>query len=202
VSCILQQRERGTLRVAGTFAGARALLVVPAVKLADVLLVFFSCTSCIGSSDGGTSDVNEIDCTGILCDWSVKEGNPTFGPTWHEGDLGVDLTSSDHVVLELRDVLFATQHDRQLQLRAVLVRDPEVQLAFDIDFYAPGQGQGDTFWDRKPVFLVTRHYDVIEQGVIGWHRPVLVPSEGAAVVLRVTKTGAGRAMLDEVTLGQ
>ena len=84
----------------------------------------------------------------------------------------------------------------------VLVRDPEVKLSFELDFYGVGQGQGQTFWDRGPVFLATRHLDVVEQGVVQWHRPVLVPSEGAAVVLRVVKDGVGRAMLDEITLGQ
>ncbi|HEY8076006.1 MAG TPA: hypothetical protein VIF62_17890 [Labilithrix sp.] len=159
-------------------------------------------TGCITSSDAASSDLDEIDCTGILCDWTVKEGQPQFGPTWHDGDLGVDLSESDRVVLELKDVLFESQHDRQLQLRSVLVRDPEVQLSFDLDFYGVGQMPGATFWDRNPTFLVTRHYDVVEQGVTTWHRPVLIPSEGAALVLRVTKNGAGRAMIDEVTLGQ
>jgi hypothetical protein len=158
--------------------------------------------ACVLSSSGGGNDQNEIDCTGLTCDWTTKQGNPAYGPTWHDGDLGVDLSGDDRIVIELKDVLFATQHDRQLVLRAVLVRDPTVQLSFEVDFYAVGQGQGATFWDRSPTFLVTRHYDVVEQGVLQWHRPVLVPSEGAAVVLRVVKDGAGRAMLDEITLGQ
>ena len=33
------------------------------------------------------------------------------------------------------------------------------------------------------------------------HREVLIPSEAAAVVVRIIKEGDGRAMLDEFTLG-
>jgi hypothetical protein len=171
------------------------------MRCAAVLLVALT-SGCISSTNGTGNDADEIDCTGIACDWATKEGKPGFGPTWHEGDLGVDLSGDGRIVIELRDVLFATQHDRQLMLRSVLVREPEVQLAFEVDFYAVGQMPGPTFWDRNPAFLVTRHYDVVEQGVVGWHRPVLVPSEGAAVVLRVIKNGKGHAMVDEITLGQ
>jgi hypothetical protein len=164
--------------------------------------IAIAAAGCIQSSDGGTNDRNEIDCTGLVCDWNVKEGTPSFGATWHDGDLGVNLSADGRIVLELKDVLFATHSDRQLVLRAAMVRDPSATIAYDLDFFAPGSASGATFWDRAPVFLVTRHVDVIEQGVFRFHRPVLVPSEGAAVVLRVTKDGTGRAMFDELTLGQ
>jgi hypothetical protein len=156
---------------------------------------------CIGSSADGTYPGAEIDCTGLVCDWQVVQGNPIFGPTWHQGDLGVDLSDDGPVVIELKDVLFATHNVRQLELRSVLVRDSTATMAFEVDFYAPGSGAGGTFWDRQPILLITRHLDVVEHGVVKWHRPVLVPSEGAAVVLRVIKDGTGLAMLDELTLG-
>lgn len=165
-------------------------------------LVLLLCAGCVSASTAGGNDVHEVDCSGITCDWTTKEGKPIYGATWHEGDLGIDLSNDGRTVIELRDVLFATQHDRQLTLRAVVVRDASVTLAFDVDFYAVGQGQGKTFWDRDPTLLVSRHIEVVDQGVLQFHRPVLVPSEGAAVVLRITKEGTGRAMLDEITLGQ
>ncbi len=166
-------------------------------------LVFsFLCAGCVSTTSAGGNDLHEVDCSGITCDWTIKEGHPVFGPTWHEGDLGVDLSTDGRSVIELRDVLFVTQHDRQLTLRAVIVRDPSAKLAFDVEFYAIGQGQGRTFWDRGPTLLATRHIDIVEQGVLQFHRPVLVPSEGAALVLRITKDGTGRAMLDDITLGQ
>jgi hypothetical protein len=71
----------------------------------------------------------------------------------------------------------------------------------ELDFYAPGQASGQTFWDRSPVFLVTRTIPVNQQGTFQFARPVLVPSEGAAVILRVVKDGGGPAMLDELELG-
>jgi len=156
---------------------------------------------CVDSTDDGSNGGDEIDCTGLTCDWVTREGNPIFGPTWHDGDLGVDLSSEGPIVIELRDVLFESQHERQLTLRAVIARDTTATMAFDLDFYAPGSAQGATFWDRSPVFLVTRHIEVVEHGVVSFHRSVLVPSEGAAVVLRLSKDGTGVAMLDELTLG-
>ena len=98
-------------------------------------------------------------------------------------------------------MLFEAQDDRQLTLRAFVVRDTTATMKFFVDFYAPGQSPGETFWDRSPVFLVTREIDVVEHGVVAFHRSVLVASEGAAVVLRVVKDGTGLAMLDELTLG-
>ena len=174
----------------------------PPVLLAGAILLGALATGCFESSSSGGSDEDEIDCSGIVCDWTTVQGQPVFGATWHDGDLGIDLSAPGKAVLELRDVFFETQHDRQLELRALLVRDPSATMAFELDFYAPGQGQGDTFWDRQPVFLLTRHVDVVEQGVAQFHRPILIPSEGTAVVLRVIKDGTGRAMIDEITFGQ
>jgi hypothetical protein len=169
-------------------------------KLACVVVVT-SAAGCIDDTDDVDSSGDEIDCAGLTCDWTTIEGAPIYGPTWHEGDLGVDLSNPGPIAIELRDVLFAASQERQLMLRTRLVRDSTVTLSFDFDFYAPGSGTGGTFWDRSPIFLVTRHIDVVDLGVVSFQRPVLVPSEGAALVLRVSKDGTGLAMLDELTVG-
>jgi hypothetical protein len=170
------------------------------MRIEGALLAMLS-AGCIGETSDGSAVGEEIDCTGLTCDWTVIQGDPVFGPTWHMGDLGVDLSNDGKIVIELRDVLFETQDARQLALRAVVVRDTTATMAFDLDFYAPGSAPGATFWDRSPVYLVTRHIDVIEHGVVSFERYVLVPSEGAALVFRVSKDGAGLAMFDELTLG-
>jgi hypothetical protein len=159
------------------------------------------CAGCIGQGSSGGNSKDEIDCTELTCDWIVVQGNPVFGATWHDGDVGVDLSAAGPATLELKDVFFVDHDARQLTLRAVITRDPSASLSFQLDFYAPGQGSGATFWDRGPVFLVTRTIDVGQQGTFKLARPVLVPSEGAAVVLRVVKDGGGPAMLDELELG-
>jgi hypothetical protein len=165
------------------------------------LIAIVLATGCIGETTDGSDTGDEIDCTGLTCDWTVLQGSPVFWPTWHQGDIGVDLSNPGPIAIELRDVLFESQHERQLTLRAVIVRDTTATMAFELDFYAVGSGQGATFWDRSPVYQVTRHVDVVEHGVVAFHRSVLVPSEGAGVVLRVLKDGTGLAMLDELTLG-
>lgn len=165
----------------------------------SALLVLLS--GCIGSGSSGGNSNDEIDCTELTCDWTTVKGSPVFGATWHDGDLGVDLSAQGPAEIDLRDVFFANHDARQMTLRAVITRDPSATLTFVLDFYAPGQASGATFWDRKPVFLVTRTLEVTQQGTFRFSRPVLVPSEGAAVVLRVVKDGGGPAMLDEVELG-
>jgi hypothetical protein len=177
----------------------------PGVRFALAFVALLLAGGCIGSCDGTTPATttgnNEIDCTGLVCDWIVVQGTPIFGPTWHSGDLGIDLSNEGPQVIELRDVLFAANQNRQLALQAAIVRDPTATMAFELDFYASGSDAGATFWDRSPVFLVTRHIDVVPQSVFWFERDVLVPSEGAAVVLRIIKDGTGRAMVDELTLG-
>ncbi|MFI5297077.1 MAG: hypothetical protein ACHREM_03185 [Polyangiales bacterium] len=156
---------------------------------------------CIGSGSSGGNPSDEIDCTELTCDWTVVAGSPVFGATWHDGDLGVDLSAPGEQILELKDVFFVDHDARQMVLRAVLTRDPSATMRFELDFYSPGQAAGATFWDRAPVFLVRRSIDVTQIGTFIFARPVLVPSEGAAVILRVVKEGGGPAMLDELEFG-
>ncbi len=156
---------------------------------------------CVADGETGSGNESyEIDCRGLPCDWVTLEGSVRYGSTWHDGDVGVDLSGEGRAVAEQRVVLLAYR-TRQLDLTASMVRDPGAPTHFEFDFYAAGQGPGETFWDRSPPFLVTRSIDVFEQGVFVLHREVLIPSEAAAVVVRVVKEGSGRVMLDEFTLG-
>jgi hypothetical protein len=174
------------------------------VRIATVLAlpcIVLPVLGCIGQGSSGGNSNDEIDCTELTCDWTVVKGNPVFGATWHDGDLGVDLSANGPAEIDLKDVFFTNQDARQLTLKAVITRDPSATMTFELDFYAPGQAQGQTFWDRNPVFLETRTVPVTQQGTFQFSRPVLVPSEGAAVILKVIKDGGGPAMLDELELG-
>jgi hypothetical protein len=175
----------------------------PIVKSAPrALLVVFAllagCTT--GAGQVLTNEGFEIDCRGVPCDWVVVEGKVTFGPTWHDGDVGVDLSGSGKSVVEQKAVLLQLV-TRQLDLEASVVRDPAVTLRFELEWYAPGSAPGKTFWERSPVFLDTRSYPITEEGVHRIHRTVLIPSESAAVIFRIVKEGNGRALVDELTLG-
>lgn len=110
------------------------------------------------------------------------------------------MSGDGRVVVEQRVVLFPL-HTRQLDLQASILRDADVTMHFEFDFYAPGSAPGATFWDRSPVFLVERSVDVFELGVFVAHREVPIPSEAAAVVVGIIEEGNGRAMIDEFTLG-
>lgn len=177
-------------RRARSRAWMAALLVIAAATLAS--------EGCVVAG-GGTSG-RQIDCSGLTCDWVTVEGTPTFGDTWHQGDHGLDLSGEGRVVVEQRVVLIPP-FNRQLTLQASVVRDPNVSIHIECAFFAPGQAPGATFWDRAPVPLAKRENDVFELGVFRLRRDVLVPSEGAAMILRITKEGSGHAIIDELTFG-
>ena len=173
---------------------ARAL-----VGLASSLLL----GGCAATGDVVSDEGFEIDCRGVPCDWQVVEGHARFKAGWIDGDQAVDLTGdgAERVVVEQRAVLLQ-QTTRQLLFEAAIVRDPNVKLRFEMEWYAPGEGFGKTFWDRAPVLLDTRVYDVWEDDVVHIQRTVLVPSESAAVILRIVKEQSGQAIVDELTLSR
>lgn len=167
--------------------------------------------TCLGLLSGGCAATGEvisdegfeIDCRGVPCDWQVTEGHAKFTFGWTEGDQAVDLTGvgAERVVIEQRAVLLQ-QTTRQLLFEAAISREPGASLRFELEWYAPGEGFGKTFWDRAPVKLDTRVYDVWEDGVVKIQRTVLVPSESAALILRVIKEGTGKVVVDELTLSR
>jgi len=171
------------------------------LALVGVIPFVASLSACVvDGTDDSADESMEVDCRGVPCDWVATQGSPRFGSTWHDGDVGVDLSGDGPAAVEQRVVMFPLP-TRQLELTASIVRDAEVSLHVELDFYAPGSQPGETFWDRAPVFLLTRDIDVFELGVAKIHREVLIPSEAAAIVVRLVKDGDGRAMVDEFTLG-
>ncbi len=95
----------------------------------------------------------EITCDIGACDWTVVEGQAGSG-SWHEGDVGLDLSGAGQVIVEQRSAGFGLPA-RDLSFEASIVRDPGVELRFDLAWYAPGAGAGSTFWDRGPALLDT-----------------------------------------------
>ena len=89
---------------------------------------------------------------------------------------------------------------RELVLRAALARD-EAALRFEIDWYVDGAGEGPTYWDREPLLVDTRGFDVNERGVFELEELISTPSlEVSGLALRVVKEGDGTAIVDEVSL--
>jgi hypothetical protein len=154
--------------------------------------------SCYEQSDRDTEGL-EVDCLDIQCPWTVEEGTPVFGPTWHDGDVGLDLSNPGPISVSLKVVLIG-KNSRQFDLSASVFRDPEATLHVDFDWYGVGQGTGPTFWDRSPPLLAQERVDATESGAYVFHRHVTVPSEAAAFVLHVVKEGGGRAYVDQLTV--
>jgi hypothetical protein len=142
----------------------------------------------------------EIDCDGQPCDWVVVEGNPDFSGSWHPSDPGADLSAPGRIVIEQWTAPFEID-SRELLLEAALVREPSASLRFEIDWYASGEGAGATYWDRSPVLLDSRGFDVGRSGVFLLDELISAPSlEASGAVIRVVKDGTGQAILDELFL--
>jgi len=142
----------------------------------------------------------EIDCDGQPCDWVVVEGEPEFAGSWHPSDPGADLSAPGRIVLEQWTAPFEIEN-RELLLSVALARDPSATIRFEIDWYAAGEGPGATYWDRAPVLIETRGFDVARTGVFRLEELVSAPSlEVSGAVIRVIKDGTGRALIDELYL--
>lgn len=170
----------------------------------SALLVIAACAApaCLQPADPIAAEQLEIDCRGTPCPWTVVSGSAKAGTTWEEGDVGVDLSGNGAAVVELKVVLLQ-QISRTLDLRAAIVRDPAATLQIQIQWFAAGPGVGSTFWDRQPTVIETTSYDVWESDAAALRRTVLVPSEAAALVLRIVKDSKqdAQVMVGNLTLG-
>ncbi len=141
----------------------------------------------------------EVDCIDIQCPWVTDEGTPVFGSTWHQGDVGVDLSAPGPISVSMKIVMIGL-NSRQYDLSAAIFKDPGVGLHFDFDWYGAGSGKGDTFWDRSPPLLTSGSIPATETEAYVFHRHVAVPPEAAAFVLHIVKEGEGRAFVDQLTV--
>ena len=142
----------------------------------------------------------EIDCSGSPCDWTLVEGDAQLAASWHDGDPGADLSGAGRAVIEQRSAPFQLD-TRELELTAAVARSPAAGIRFEIDWYVAGQGDGPTYWDREPLLVDTRGFDVDQHGVFGLDTLVSTPSlEVSGMALRVIKDGDGTAIVDEVNL--
>jgi hypothetical protein len=164
------------------------------------LLALLTAALACGTDDLVGNEGFTIACGEEACDWTVVEGQPTFGPSWHDGDPGLDLSAPGRAVVEQRAAPFDLP-SRELILEAAVARDPGARVRFEIDWYVAGAAAGATYWDRAPVLVATRGVDVEREGVHAIEALVSTPSlEVTGLVLRIIKEGDGRAIVDEIAL--
>jgi hypothetical protein len=141
----------------------------------------------------------EIDCDGAPCDWKLLEGDADLTASWHAGDAGADMSGAGGAVIEQRSAPF-TIPVRELYLNAAIAREG-ASLRFELDWYVAGQGEGPSYWDREPLLVDTRGFEVDQSGVFALEELVSTPSlEVSGLALRIVKDGEGMAIIDEVHL--
>ena len=141
----------------------------------------------------------EIDCDGSPCDWKLLEGEADLTASWHDGDAGADLSGAGRVVIEQRSAPFEIPA-RELMLGAAIARQGAT-LRFELDWYVAGSGAGATYWDREPLLVDTRGFEVEDSGIFALEELLSTPSlEVSGLALRIIKEGDGIAMIDEVKL--
>jgi hypothetical protein len=162
------------------------------------LLLLCAMSGC-GYSDVLGNEGFEIDCDGQPCDWKLLEGDADLTASWHDGDAGADLSGTGRAVIEQRSAPF-TIPARELVLSAAIARQG-ASIRFELDWYIAGAGDGPTYWDREPLLVDTRGFEVDDSGVFALEELVSTPSlEVSGLALRIVKDGEGMAMVDEIAL--
>ena len=166
-----------------------------------VLLLFLTASAAGCATDDILGNEGfEIDCDGQPCDWKLLEGTADLTASWHDGDAGADLSGSGRTVIEQRSAPF-TIPGRELLLTAAVAREG-ASLRVELDWYVAGAGDGPTYWDREPLLVDTRGFEVDDRGVFELEELVSTPSlEVSGLALRIVKDGEGMAMVDEIALG-
>ena len=165
---------------------------------ATAWLFFFALAGC-GYDDLLGNEGFEIDCDGKPCDWKLLEGEADLTASWHAGDPGADLSGVGRAVIEQRSAPF-TIPVRELFLGAAIARQG-ASIRFELDWYIAGEGEGPSYWDREPLLVDTRGFEVEESGVFALAELVSTPSlEVSGLALRIVKDGEGMAVIDELVL--
>lgn len=149
----------------------------------------------------------EIDCGGTPCDWTVVEGDVSQSPSWHPSDTGAVLSGSRRAIISQRLAPFRL-YGREVDLEAAVVVDPGVTVRFEIEWYRNADGSSVmtysddiTYWQRGPVSLGVRAVSTDDIKVRRLKKLVSSPTLTATgLELRIIKEGAGRAIVDEVSL--
>ncbi len=164
-----------------------------------LLLSLLAAAAGCGMDDVLGNEGFEIDCDGKPCDWKLLEGDADLSASWHDGDAGADLSGAGRTVIEQRSAPF-TIPVRELLLTAAIAREG-ASLRVELDWYVAGAGEGPSYWDREPLLVDSRGFDVSESGVFALEELVSTPSlEVSGLALRIVKDGDGMAIIDEINL--
>jgi len=134
--------------------------------------------SCSGDllSDSGF----DLWCGDDLCSWQVEKGDVRQAPTWHKGDLGVEMVGDPVVISQLTDdadtpcVLFDLVADIE----------PGVSVDLEMDLYDDGVVD---FSERLPI----ASWDSLSY-------EVRMPERFQGIRFRLKKSGTGKAVLAQI----
>jgi hypothetical protein len=122
----------------------------------------------------------DIWCGDQLCSWQVDKGTVRQAPTWHQGDLGVELVGDEVAISqrsEARDLACV-----RFDLVADIALDASVVLEMDV--YDDGEVD---FSERLP----TAAWQQLSYRVV-------MPARSQGVRFRIRKRGGGRAVLAQI----
>ncbi len=142
------------------------------------------------AASGGATDCGQIIedrgfdlwCGESLCTWRLEKGEVRPAPTWHPGDLGVELLGDDTAIAQMTPVEASDGTCVRFTLVADVAEDAEVRLAMDV--FGDGSVETDervptSDW-RKLTYLVR------------------MPADYSGVLFRLAKRGRGRAVLANI----
>jgi len=144
----------------------------------------------LGATQIGATDCGEVIrdrgfelwCGEQLCDWETERGQAVRVPTWHKGDDGVELVGDDVAIAQMTPV--DSNDGDCIRFEFVADVDESATVELEIDVWGDGAAI-----ERRPV--PTSH----------WAKTsflLRIESPYRGILFRVTKRGAGRAVLANI----
>jgi len=144
----------------------------------------------LAAASGGATRCGEIIrdpgfdlwCGDQLCTWQLEKGDVRRVATWHQGDSGVEMVGDDVSISQLTPVESSDGTCVFFELVADVAEDAEVRLLMDV------YGDGTVEYDERIPTSDWRRLTYL----------VRMPSLYEGVRFRLTKRGAGRAVLANI----
>jgi hypothetical protein len=151
-----------------------------------IVLISVLAMSQMGATDCGQINKDpgfDLWCGDRLCDWKIEQGDARRVSTWHEGDDGVELVGGDVLITQQTAVDSGDGTCIEFSMLTDVALDADVKLEFDVF------GDGTVDYTQT---IPTAHWEPVSY-------LVSIPSPYNGIEFRLSKHGAGHAVLAEIT---
>jgi hypothetical protein len=150
----------------------------------------FSIVAVVAVSQMGATDCGQVIkdpgfdlwCGDHLCDWKIEKGDAVRVPTWHAGDDGVEMIGTDVLISQQTPVTSSDSTCIAFSMLTDVDLDANVKLQFDVF------GDGTIDYEQQIPAATWAPVEYL----------VRIPGSWNGIELRLSKQGAGHAVLAEI----